>query len=261
MRPMWTGSLSFMMVNIPVRVYSAASEENKIKFSMLHEKDLSPIGYAKYCKLEGTEVDKDEIVKGYEYAKDQYVVLTDEELAKANQERTKRIKIEEFVDPEEIDPSYYEKPYYLEPEKEADVSYALLSQALQQTKKVGIARFVIRNRDYIAVVRSDDGLLVLNQLRFSSEVRSSEELRIPEVKVDERDLDVAKTVVAAYTHEFEPAEFHDTYAEEIRRVIDAKLEGKEPEERGEVPKATAANDLMKMLKASLDQAKQKDKVA
>jgi DNA end-binding protein Ku len=258
---MWSGSLSFMMVNIPVRVYNASSEESKIKFSMLHEKDLSPIGYAKYCKLEGTEVDKDEIVKGFEYAKDQYVVLTDEELAKANQERTKRIKIEEFVDPDEIDPSYYEKPYYLEPEKDADVSYALLSQALEQTKKVGIARFVIRNRDYIAVIRSDDGLLVLNQLRFSTEVRSSDELRIPDAKVDERDLDVAKSVVAAYSHQFEPSEFHDTYHEEIRRVIDAKLEGKEVEEQGEALKPTAADDLMKMLKASLEQAKGQEKVA
>jgi DNA end-binding protein Ku len=259
MRSIWSGLLTFSLVTIPVKVYSAASEDEKIKFSFLHKKDLSPIGYAKFCKEEGVEVSQDEIVRGYQYEKDRFVEITDDELARANVARTNAIEIVSFVAQTEVDPNYYDKPYFLSPDKKAERPYALLREALAKSEKVAVAKFVTRNRDHVAVVRPANDVLVMNQIRFAAEVRDPSELKIPDVKLDEKELDLALMLIEHGAAEFNADDFTDTFTAEIRRVIDEKVEGKEPTSRGEVPKATNVTDLMAVLKASLERSSEEEK--
>jgi DNA end-binding protein Ku len=261
MRPIWSASLSFSLVNIPVRVYSASSEEDKVKFSFLHKTDMSPIGYAKYCKAEGTEVTKDEIVRGFEYAKDQYVVVTDEEIEQANAARTRTITLVEFVDLQEVPSAYFEKPYFLEPDKGADKAYALLRSALHDSGKVGIAKFVMRNKESLGVVQPWQDVLLLEQIRFASQVRAPKDLKLPEAEIDEGELKLAKTLIDHGTRTFDPAEFHDTFTEEIKRVVEEKVAGREPTRIGEAPKPTNVKDLMSVLRASLEQEGADQRVA
>jgi DNA end-binding protein Ku len=258
---MWSGSLSFSLVNIPVRMYSASSDEDKIKFSFLHAKDLSPIGYAKYCKQENVEVESSEVVRGYEYAEGEYVVITDEELEKASLARSRSIEILQFAAIDEVDPLYYEKPYYLDPAKGAEKAYVLLRDALATSRKVAIAKFVLRNRDRLALIRSMGDVLALNQLRFASDVRDISELKIPEAHVDQAELDLALMLIDHGTRAFQAAEFHDTFSAEIRRVVDAKVQGGEVPEAGPAPQPTKVQDLMAVLKASLEQTHPANKVA
>jgi DNA end-binding protein Ku len=242
-------------------MYSASSDEDKIKFSFLHAKDLSPIGYAKYCKEENVEVDKDEIVRGYEYAEGEFVVITDEELGKASMARTRSIEIVQFVGMDEVDPIYYEKPYYLDPAKGAEKPYILLRDALASSRKVAIAKFVLRNRDHLALIRSMGDVLALNQLRFAADVRGTSELKVPPAEVDPKELELALMLIDHGTQAFDPSAFQDTFTAEIRRVIDAKIQGSELPAAGPAPQPTKVHDLMAVLKASLDQEMTSDKVA
>jgi DNA end-binding protein Ku len=261
MRAIWTGSLSFGLVNIPVKLYSGAESGPGIDLTMLHSKDLSPIRYAKICRQDGKEVPYEDIVKGYEYQKGDFVVLTDEDFEKANAKKTKTIDIVEFTDQDEIDIRYFEKPYYLEPTKGAEKPYALLREALAKSKKVAIAKFVLRNREHIASLKPVGKALVLDQMRFPAEIREPSGLKLPEeVDIQGQEIKMALALIEQLTKHFIPEDFHDTYTEELERVIEAKAKGKQPAaSKAEAPTNTEVKDLMAMLKASLEKEQAKSK--
>ncbi|HOX41093.1 MAG TPA: Ku protein [bacterium] len=253
MRSIWSGSLSFGLVNIPVKLYSGSQESN-INLNLLDKEDLSPIRYARVNKATGREVAYSQIVKGYEYGGEgNYVVLTDDDFEKANREKTKTIDIVGFTKVHEIDPIYYEKPYYLEPAAGAERPYALLRDALKQSGKVGIARFVLRNKEHIAVVRPHDNALELDQLRFYEEVRDPSGLNLPEEKEGgKEEVEMALLLISRLTKKFNAKEYADTYRKDLMEVIQEKVEGKQVVAKGAEPKPTMSKDLMTLLKASLE---------
>lgn len=252
MRPIWTGSLSFGLVNIPIRLYAAVAEEAHISFDMLHKKDLSPIRFVRICKADGQEIPYKDIVKGYEYEKGEYVIVSDEDFEKANVQKTKTIEIIDFVIETEIDTVYYEKPYYLEPEKSAIKAYALLRDALKKSKKVGVAKFVLRNREHLAIIKPDKNALMINQLRFHQELRKEEDFNLPSsISVSSKEMEMALKFIHQLTVKFNPKIYHDTYSEELKALIKRKIKGKKPQKKGKEPKPTKVHDIMSMLKASL----------
>lgn len=255
MRSIWSGSISFGLVNIPVKLNSAIEAGEGLNFDMLSKKDLAPIRYARIDTKTGKEVAWKDIVKGFEYAKGKYVVVTDEDFAKASPEKSKTIDIIQFVKEEEIDPILYEKPYYLIPDKGADKSYHLLIKALEETKTVGLAEFMLRNRMHVCALKAYSGILLLNQMRYQEEIRE-----IPEVektkgeKLSPKEIQLATKLIHQLTEEFDPAAFKDTYVAELKKVIKAKAAGKEIH-IAEPKKATATvKDLMDVLKQSLESA-------
>jgi DNA end-binding protein Ku len=253
MRAMWSGAVSFGLVNIPIRLYSA-TEEHKLDFHLLHQKDMSPIRYVKVCRDEGEEVQQSEIVKGYEFERGRYIVVTDEDFERASPRKTKTIDIMDFVAVDEIDTIYFEKPYYLEPDRGADKAYSLLRQALEKSRKVGIAKYVIRNREQLGVIKPMGELLVLDQMRFAGEIRQPDGLAVPDVEVQERELDMALALIDQLTASFVADKYRDTYSDELLRVIRERIEGKEPEEGEPAPEITSqVPDLVALLKASLEQ--------
>ena len=256
MRAMWSGSISFGLVNIPVRLYSATGGEAKLDFDWIHQKDMSPIRYARICETEGEEVPFEEIVRGYECQDGQYVILTDEDFKKADVELTRSIDIMHFVQETEIDDIYFERPYYLEPDKGAAKAYALLREALKQSGRVGIAKFVIRNREHIGAIKPSGDVLVLNQLRYQSEIRRPEGLKLPEADVAEaKEVELALALIDKLAEPFKPEQYHDTYTEELRQIIEEKAKGLVPVARGEEPKPTEVIDIMAVLKKSLEEKK------
>jgi DNA end-binding protein Ku len=225
---------------------------------MLHKKDHEPIRYARICREDGKEVPWDEIVKGYEYAKGDYVILTDEDFKKANARKTKTIDITEFTDEDEIDIRYFEKPYYLEPDKNAQKAYALLREALKRSKKVAIAKFVLRNREHLALIKPVGNALVMDQMRFQNEVRQPVDLNLPNKgDASKKEIDMALALIDHLSSPFAPEDFHDTYTEELEDIIAAKAKGKKPKKQGNEPQPTQVKDLMSMLKASLEKEKSK----
>lgn len=260
MRAIWTGSLSFGLVNIPVRLYSATAG-TELSFAYLHKQDLSPIKYVKICRREGKEVPFEDIVKGYEYQDGDYVILTDEDFKKVNLKKTKTIDIVEFTDEKEINPELYEKPYYLEPDKGSEKPYALLREALGRSGKVGVSKFVLRNREHLAVIRPHKEAIVLNQLRFKSELRDPSALNLPEGSLaDNREIEMALKFIDQLTDHFQPDEFRDTYEDELKDMIQKKVKGKPVKIKGEkVPEPTRVDDLMSTLKASLEREQAKSK--
>lgn len=254
MRAIWTGSVSFGLINVPVKLFSG-SESSSLDLKMLHEKDLSPIRYAKICRQDGKEIPFDEIVKGYEYQKGDYIVLTDEDFKAAAPKQGKTIEIAEFVDEDEIDIRYYEKPYYLEPDRGADKQYALLREALRKSKKVAVAKYVLRNREHLAVIKTVGPALVMNQMRFPQEVRQPSGLNLPDAKqANKKELDLALALVDQLTTSFIPEDFHDEYTAELEHRIQQKIKGKKPKKAESAPQPTGVTDLMSALKASLEQS-------
>ncbi|RPJ05387.1 MAG: Ku protein [Deltaproteobacteria bacterium] len=253
MRAIWSGSINFGLVNIPVKLFSGA-ESNTLDLDMLHKTDLSPIKYVRVCKSDNKEVPYEEIVKGYQYSDGEYVVLTDEDFESANVEKTHLIDILDFVDEAEIDTRYFEKPYYLEPDKTGAKPYALLREALKRSKKVGVANYVLRNRGSIAVVKAIDTVLVLNQIRYREEVRNYEELKLPgSENVREQEIDLALTLIGQYTSKFDPSKYKDTYIDDLKRIIEEKAQGKKVQPKGKAPQPTKVVDMMELLKKSLEQ--------
>jgi DNA end-binding protein Ku len=251
MRAIWTGAISFGLVNIPIRLYSA-TEERGLHFDMLHKKDLSPIRYARVCRLDGREIPYEDIVKGYEYQNGDYVVLVDEDFKKANIRKTKTIDIEEFVSEEEIDPLYFTKPYYLEPDKGAEKAYAVLREALHKSKKVGIAKFVLRNREHLAAIKAQGDLIVLNQMRFQEEIREPDELNLPDKKTARgKEIDMALQLIDQLSEPFKPEQFRDEYTQELKKVIEQRAKGKIPKAKGKAPQPTKVPDLLNVLRKSL----------
>lgn len=252
MRALWTGALSFGLINIPMRLYSA-TQEHTLNFDMLHKKDLSPIRYARICKADGKEIPYEDIVKGYQYQKGDYVVLVDEDFKRANLKKTKTIDMANFIDEKEIDPIYYEKPYFLEPGKGAEKAYVLLREVLKKSKKVGLAHFVLHHREHMAIIKPHGQLLILNQLRYQSELKKPAQLNIPEsAKTSPSEVKMALQLIDQMTDHFHPEEYHDTYIEELQEIIAEKAKGKKPRTKGKEPKITDVKDIMRMLKESLE---------
>lgn len=256
MRPLWTGSLSFGLISIPVTMYSAA-KERALDFTMLHKEDLSPISFKRVSKATGEEVPYENIVKGYEYADDKYVVLDEDDFKRASPEKSERIDIEAFVEEQEIPTKYYEKPYYLEPGKGADKAYVLLREALEQEKKVAVARMVFRQREDLVVVKADGDMLLLNQLRYPDELRNGEDLEVPKhADVSRKEVSMAIDLIEKMSGTFDPKDFRDTYIEKLEEIIKAKAHGKKlkaiPHEEH---KAAAPTDLIAQLQASLERSK------
>lgn len=256
MHTVWKGSLSFGLVNIPIRMFTA-SRDRELKFTLLHKKDLSEIRYAKICKSEEKEVPWDEIVKGYEFQKGEFVILDDKDFEKVDVKKTKTIEIVNFIDEEEIDPIYFVKPYFLEPDKDASNAYSLLRDAMKKSKKVALARYVLRNHEHLAAVKVHGNMLLLIEMRYYDELVQPEDLKIPTQKSDNKQLDMAIKFIDQLTVPFVPEDYKDTYVAELKEVIAQKAKGKAVRPKSEEPKKTKVHDIMALLQASLEGTKKK----
>jgi DNA end-binding protein Ku len=254
-RAIWSGSISFGLLNVPVKLYSAVARK-QVSFRELRESDGSRIRHKRVAESDGEEVPYEEIVKGYEISPEQYVVLGRDELEELDPKRTRAIEIEDFVDLDQIDPIYFVQPYYLGPDKGAEHAYELLVKAMADERKVAVARFVLRNREHLAAIRPMQGVLTLTTMRFADEVVSPGELDgvLPEdgEKPKSRELDMAKQLISSLTGEFDPAQYRDEYREELLALIERKAKGEAVVEAiSEEPKPTKAPDLMAALEESL----------
>jgi DNA end-binding protein Ku len=260
MRAIWKGSISFGLVNIPIGLYPATRSEN-VSFRQLRADDLSPIRYKRVAEADGEEVPWEKIVKGYEYEKGQFVIVTDEDFEKAMPEATQSIDITEFVDLAEIDPMFFDTPYYLEPQKGGKKAYALLRDTLNETGKVGIARVVIKTRQHLAAVKPKDDSLVLELMHFPNEVLEPEGLDLPrDEKLGKKEMDMAKSLVETMSGKWEPDEFKDEYREKLTKLIEEKVAhgGEAPSGAKVKPKAaTNVVDLVAVLQKSLAESKKK----
>jgi len=230
---LWKGAISFGLVHIPVGLYSA-EKRNNFDLTMLDRRDMKPVGFKRYNKETGEEVPWDQIVKGYEYEKERYVVLTDDDFRRANVEATQTIDILRFVEGNEITPMYFETPYYLVPDRRGEKGYALLRETLKHTHKVGIANVVIRIRQYVAALIPMDDVIVMNTLRYADEVKTADELDVPpkNVKaagVTPRETEMAVKLVEEMTGDWNPKDYRDTYHEDLLRLIDKRIKAGETE--------------------------------
>lgn len=261
MRSLWKGAVTFGLVNIPVELYSA-SRASELKFKLLHKKDLSEIRYARICKADEKEVPWDEIVKGFELENGEMVVMTDEDFERATPEKSKSIEIIDFTEEKQIDPIYYETPYYLQPQKGSVKAYNLLRDALAKSKKVAIGHFVLRTHEHLAVIKPYGKFLLLIQLRFENELVSMDELKLYESEpVNAKELDMAMKLIDQLTKPFHPEDYADTYVEVLMEAIEAKAKGKKfakPKGSSEA-KPSKVHDIMSLLKASLEQGNGKKK--
>jgi len=252
MRPIWNGSISFGLVNIPVRLYSGSNQRQGIDLDMLHKDDHSPIRFARICRKDGEEIPWNDIVKGYEYRDGDYVVLTKKELEQIDARRTQTIDIQQFVHEADIDVRFFEKPYYLEVVQGGEKAYALLRGALEQSGKLALATFVLHERQHLAVIKPVGRALVLEQMRYLSDLREPGELHLPTDKdVSSKELEMALKLVKQETKPFIAEDFKDTYTEELEELIKDKTKGKKPARRTAAPRETSSKDLMSALKASL----------
>jgi DNA end-binding protein Ku len=254
-RAIWSGTISFGLLNVPVKLYSAVSRKT-IRFNELREDDGARIRHKRVAESDGEEVPYEKIVKGYEVSPDRFVVLTRDELAELDPKKTRAIEIQEFVDLDQIDPIYFDQPYYLGPAEGAEKAYSLLVKAMSEEGKVAIGRFVLRNREHLAALRPMDGVLTMATMRFPDEVVSPEELDdvFPEEtpKVQKREVEMARQLIESLASDFDPKQYRDEYREELLSLIERKAEGKElVTHEGEEPEPTKAPDLMAALEESL----------
>lgn len=255
MRSIWSGSLSFGLINIPVKMYSGQETQAGLNFRMLDKKTLSPIRYIRISGKDGKEVPYDNIVKGYQIQEGDYIILTDEDFQKASRQRQKTIDIQAFVDEAEIDDRFYEKPYYLEPQEGAESAYALLRESLSKSKKVAVAKYVLRNRDNLASIAPLGNALTMYELRFQNEIREPSALNLPSKEATTTEqVNMALTLIDHLTKHFVPEDYHDTYSDEIRDIIDKKSKGRPIRSRGRAKQPTSSDDIMAKLKASLEKA-------
>jgi DNA end-binding protein Ku len=256
-RAIWKGSIAFGLVNIPVEVFSA-TRDHRPKFRLLHAKDEEPVRYERVCQKEGKPVAWEDLVKGYEYARGQFVVLTKDDFKTAALEKTKTIDIIDFVDPKDIDERYFETPYYLQAGKGAERSYAVLRQAIRDAGRIGIAKIILRDAQHLAAVETIGDALVLTMMRFADELADLGDFTFPR-KADIRpaELKMARQLIGNLESKWDPKKYADEYKENLMRVIKAKVKGARPKliERDRTPKQAEVVDLMARLRASLDQAK------
>ena len=262
-RTLWKGAISFGLVHIPVGLYSA-EKRNSFDLTMLDRRSMKPVGFKRYNKETGEDVAWDDIVKGYEYEKGRYVVLTDEDFKRANVEATQTVDILSFVEQGQIGPMYYETPYYLAPDKRGHKGYALLRETLKQTGKIGIANVVIRTRQYVAALIPYEDVILMNTLRYSSELRETDDLEVPSsnlksVGVSPREVEMARRLVEGMSAAWKPEEHKDTYHEDLLALIDKRVRAGQTEvvtepsrDEEERPAKGEVIDLMALLKKSVE---------
>ncbi len=259
MRAIWKGSISFGLVNIPVALYSATRPANEIKFRLLRDSDQSAVKYKRVAEADAKEVPWDHIVKGFEYEKDSFVILTDKDFERVNIKSNQTVDIKEFVALEEIDPMFFDQPYFLAPEKGGDKAYVLLREALKRSGKVGVAKVTIKTREHLAAVKPLDDALVLELMHFAEELADTKELNLPKkVEAGKKELAMAESLIEGMSGDWEPEKYKDEYREGLMKVIQEKIKsgGKElPESRPKSAKATNVVDLVSILQQSLDQTK------
>src|SRR5216110_1049436 len=253
MRPIWKGSISFGLVYIPISVYPATKEE-KLSFRQLRATDLSPIKYKKVAEADSKEVAAEQIVKGYEYERGRYVVLKEEDFAKVRIESTHSIDITDFVELKQVDPKFFYKPYFLEPQKGGEKAYTLLHRALSGTAKIGIAKVVISNREHLASVKPDGLFLILELMHFASEILSPEELKNgPVGAITEKELKMAQSLIDSMSVSWEPEKYRDEYRTAMMEIIEQKAQHKEIAGKpAPAVRATNVVDLVKVLQESLN---------
>ncbi len=256
-RAIWSGTISFGLVNVPVRMYSAIAE-HKLHFHYLHRKDDSPIGYEKYCKKEETPVPDDEIGKAFEVSKGEYVYLEDEDFEAAKIEGYRTIELTDFVPSDEIDPIYFEKTYYLGPQDGSEKFYALLARALEHSGLSGIGKYVMRDREHLGCLRIRDGVLTLERMYFADEIRPGKDLKPGRTSVSKQELEMAEQLIDRFSGKFKPERYKDTYTAALKKVVRAKQQGKEVHVAAE-PEEAEAPDLIEALRQSLSESKGKSR--
>jgi DNA end-binding protein Ku len=257
-RAIWSGSIAFGLINIPVKLFSA-TQEYQISFNQLRRGDLSRIKYMRVAANDGQEVPYEDIIKGYEIEEGVYVVIDEDDIAKASPKKTQTIEIVTFTDESEIDSIYFEKPYYTAPEKNASRAYALLREALKKSKKVAVCKFILRTKENLAILKPEGDALILNQIRFQSEVREREHLNLPSADaLNEKEMDLALSLVGQLSEPFMPEQYRDTFTEEIKQIIEQKAQGIDiTAALQDRPEPTDDSDLLKILQASIEKSKAK----
>ena len=252
-RSIWKGSIAFGLVNIPIELYSAV-RDHRPKFRLLHAKDEAPVRYERVCQTEGKPVAWEDLVKGYEYDKGQFVVLTRDDFKTAALEKTKTIDILDFVDPDEIDERYFETPYYLQPGKGADRAYALLRDAIRESGRIGVGKIILRDAQHLAAIEVIEDALVLTMMRFADELADLDDFKFPSsAGLRKQELTMARQLVENLSASWDPAKYTDEYRDNLMRVIQGKLKGRQPKlQAREMPQQAAVVDLMSRLKASLE---------
>ena len=254
-RPLWKGSISFGLVNIPIELHTAV-RNHRPKFRMLHAKDKSPVKFERICIRDGHPVAWEDLVKGYEYQKGHFVVLTKEDFQAAALNKTRTVDIIDFVNADEIDDRFFETPYYLTPSKGGERAYALLREAIRESGRVGIAKFILRDAQHLAVVEVIENAIVLTMMRFADELVDTKQFDFPAIEgVRKPELDMAKALVNSLAAEWDPSKYTDEYRENLMRVIKAKMKGKHIEiEPAAEPRQAEVVDLMERLRRSLEQS-------
>jgi len=258
MRAIWKGSITFGLVNVPISLYPATSQK-ELRFRLLRKSDLSPINYKRVAEADGKEVPWDQIVKGYEYEKDKFVVMTDEDFKQADLDATQTIEVLEFVRLKEIDPVFFDKPYYLEPQKQGAKAYALLREALKKMEMVGIAKVVLKTRQHLASVKPEQNALVLELMHFAEELVSPNSLQIPgDSSLGAKEMQMASDLIGKLSDKWDPAKYTDDYEHALMELIQKKVEagGRTPvsgkASSGRAP--TKVIDLVSVLQQSLEHA-------
>jgi DNA end-binding protein Ku len=251
-RAIWKGSIAFGLVNIPIELYSAV-RDHRPRFRLLHAKDESPVHYERVCQSEGKPVAWEDLVKGYEYEKGQFVVLSKDDFKTAAVEKTKTIDILDFVDPQEVDERYFETPYYLQPGKGAERAYALLREAIRESGRIGVGKIILREAQHLAALEVIKDALVLTMMRFSDELADLADFRFPAAEgLRKPELAMARQLIDHLSSSWEPEKYTDEYRDNLLKVINAKLKGKKPKLAGrETPHQANVVDLMERLRASL----------
>lgn len=255
MRAIWKGSISFGLVNIPIALFPATRRE-ELKFKMLRASDMSPINYKRVAEADGQEVPWDQIAKGYEYEKGKFVILKDEDFSRVDLEATQTVDITDFVELGKVNPMFFYKPYFMEPQKGGDKAYALLREALEQSSRIGIAKVVIKTREYLAAVKPQDDLLILELMHFAGELIDTSEFKVAEREVGKKELSMALALIDSMTSEWEPEKYKDEYRAALEKVIEEKIEHpeKEPVKKGGPKRSTKVIDLVAVLQESLSKS-------
>ena len=256
----WSGHLTFGLISMPVRLFSGARSSG-ISFNMLHRTDKSRLKQQYICQAEGVVVDRSDTVKGYEFRKDEYIVIEPEEIKKIEPQTAKTMEILEFVKESEVDPVYFESSYFIMPEEAGRRPYALLTKALEESEYVAIAKVTMHNREYTAFLRPSEGGLMLHTMYYSDEVRKVEGFGAPDVELKDAEVKVAHQLIEALAAEWDPDKYHDDFQENLRKLIEAKLEGGEVAAVEKPKKLAPVVDLMAALKQSLAQMEGKKKPA
>jgi DNA end-binding protein Ku len=256
-RPTWKGHVSIGLVSIPVEMYGAV-RDHRPKFRLLCPKDHSPVAYQKVCRSTGKAIAWEQLVKGYEYEKGKYVVLTKEDFETAALEKSKTVDVLDFVDPTEIDPRYYDTPYVLAPGAGGERAYALLREAIREEKKVGIGKIILRDAQHLVALTPLRKSLVLTMMRFADELVDLDSFKLPKGEVREKEMKMARTLVDSLSEPWRPEKYDDAYRDNLMRVVKAKVAGREPRLKDEAaPKQAKVVDLMERLRQSLETGKKK----